>query len=131
MLLTIVFFSASTGVIGWVLITGTGAWFTEVLFVVSLAFVVMGYLGLTRRGEVVLDTDAITAPPKSMLRREVVHLARADLTSVELRGRRKDRYLWLRAGDRKLVIAERGLPGGAEAFDALVAALDPGGLGTA
>ncbi len=36
MLLTIVFFSASTGVIGWVLITGTGAWFTEVLFVVSL-----------------------------------------------------------------------------------------------
>ena len=128
MLLILGFFGALTAVLGWVLISGGGAWYAQALFLASLVFTIMGYLGLTRRGEVVLDTEVISAP-RSLLRREVVHIARADLTSVELRGRRRDRYLWLRAGDRKLVIAERGLPG-AEAFDTLVAALDPG-LGTA
>ncbi|WP_421702462.1 hypothetical protein [Aliiroseovarius sp.] len=128
MLLILGFFGALTAVLGWVLLTGGGAWYAQALFLASLVFTTMGYLGLTRRGEVVLHTDAISAP-KSLFRREVVRLARADLTSVELRGRRKDRYLWLRAGEAKLVISERGLPG-AEAFDALVAALDPG-LGSA
>ena len=124
MLLILGFFGALTAVLGWVLLTGGGAWYAQALFLASLVFSVMGYLGLTRRGEVVLDTDAISAP-RSLFRREVVHLVRADLTSVELRGRRKDRYLWLRTEEAKLVISERGLPG-PEAFDALAAALDPG-----
>ena len=124
MVLILGFFGVITAVLGWVLLTGGGAWYAQALFLASLVFTVMGYLGLTRRGEVVLDTDAITAP-RSLFRREVLRLARADLTAVELRGRRKDRYLWLRTEDTKLVISERGLPG-PEAFDDLAAALDPG-----
>lgn len=56
----------------------------------------------------------------------IVTLARADLTGVTTRGKGKDRYLWLQAGDRKQRITERGLPD-AEAFDHLVAPppLDP------
>ena len=117
MLMTLVVFGACAGMIGWVIWTGNTVWYTELLFLASLGFVAASLLGLSRRGRVVVSFDHIEAP-RSLLSRKTLRLAKVDLTGREVRGKGKDRYLWLTTRTDKLVIAERGLPDAA-AFDAL------------